>query len=56
MKHCLEVYASRGLTLEEISQPKVLGRKVSVLKGYCRKFLIQFPDFVPMAMRKKDEA
>ncbi len=55
MKHALEVYASRGLTLETISGPKILGRKVSVLKWYCRKYLIAFPDFTPMVMREKKE-
>lgn len=53
MKHLLECYSGRGLTLQQISGPRIIGRSVAVLKKYCRQFNIAFADYTPRAMRKR---
>jgi hypothetical protein len=35
IRFALEIYAARGLTLEAISSPKILGCSVNTLRGYC---------------------
>jgi hypothetical protein len=55
IKHLLLTYSERGLTLEAVSQPRVMRRSVSVLKRYCREFKISFPDYTPNSMKVKPE-
>lgn len=51
MQYLLATYSERGLTLAQISDRKILNRKLSVLKRYCRKFQIAFPDYTPRSMK-----
>ena len=55
VKHALEIYSSRGITLKHLSEPKILNKSVSTLKKYCRDFQIKFPDYVPLTMRPEKE-
>jgi hypothetical protein len=49
--HLLQTYSARGLRLDYIAGPNILNRSLAVLKKYCRRYMISFPDYVPKAMR-----
>lgn len=52
LHHALEQYSQRGLTLQEISKPAVLGISIPTLRGYARRLGLAFPDYTPRALRK----
>lgn len=43
--------SEKGVTLKQCAGPKMMDRPVSLLKSYCTKFGIRFPDFTPPNMR-----
>jgi hypothetical protein len=53
MEYLLQHYAKGGHTLAYISGKKILRRSVKTLRGYCARYSIAFPDWVPRHMREK---
>lgn len=51
MEACLRHFAARQLTLSTISGPRYLNRAESTLKRYAQNLGLQFPDYIPMALR-----
>ena len=47
----MEHFASAGLTLATCADARHLNRSLSTLKRYAREQGLQFPDYVPMALR-----
>lgn len=43
----LETLRDQGMTLEQCAGRKVMDRKLSTLKRWCRRFQITFPDYTP---------
>lgn len=46
--------AEKGLTIEQLSDKRMMNLAISTLKKYARDFEIAFPDFVPVSMRPDD--
>jgi hypothetical protein len=53
MGELMRRFASAGVSLQTLSGPRHLGRKVSTLRRYARDFGLKFPDYVPLSMREK---
>lgn len=47
--------AGRGLTLQQLSDRRVMNRSIYTLKKHARRFEIAFPDYLPRKMRKAAE-
>ena len=47
--------AGRGLTLQQLSDRRVMNRSIYTLKKHARRFEIVFPDYLPRKMRKAAE-
>lgn len=49
--------AEKGLSLEQLSDRRMMKRSLSTLQKYAHQFDLSFPDYVPMKLRpKKDKA
>lgn len=45
--------AEKGLTLARLADRRMMKRSLRTLEAHARKFEIAFPDYVPMALRRK---
>lgn len=49
-KALLTRLSEKGATLRQCSEPKMMDRPITLLRSYCTKFGIRFPDFTPPNM------
>lgn len=53
MGELMRRFSAAGVSLQTLSGPRYLGRKVLTLRRYARDFELTFPDYVPLAMQPK---
>ena len=46
-------FCRRGMTLEFLSGKRVMNRSIKTLRGHARRLGLEFPDYVPRALRQK---
>jgi hypothetical protein len=46
-------FAEKGLTLAQIADRRMMNRSQATLERYARQFGLQFPDYIPQALRPK---
>lgn len=54
-KALMERFAEKGMTLAQLSDWRMMDRSIRVLEAHAREYGIAFPDYVPMALRRKVE-
>lgn len=54
MGELMRRFSAAGVSLQTLSGPRYLGRKVGTLRRYARDFGLVFPDYVPIALRQRN--
>lgn len=52
---CLRHWAANGVPLSTCADSRHLNRSISTLRRYASNLGLRFPDWVPMALRTKEE-